>query len=160
MISLRSLFVTICLVYFLPCAEAWGTLGHEMVGNLAWHRLTESTQTWVKELLIVTTRGSKEDPSLSPLARVADWADQIRHWKAWSAPLHFIDIRDDLIEGGCQTPEVTQDCEFQYERDCPGDVCVAGAILNFTNQLLPESSNLRGISSGKNRTQALMFLTQ
>lgn len=136
-----------------------------MVGNLAWHRLTKSTQVWVQQVLHI----AKEKDGQSPLAQVADWADQIRHWQSWSAPLHFVDIRDDLIDGGCRN--ISEDCEFQYERDCPEDVCVAGAIVNFTNQLLlppsnEESSVLRGggsplsLGTKKNLTQALMFLTQ
>eukprot|EP00980_Cylindrotheca_fusiformis_P012129 scaffold2929_cov107-Cylindrotheca_fusiformis.AAC.8 len=171
-----SFFASYVLLSFflLLCpheAQGWGTIGHEIVGNLAWHRLTNSTQSWVEKLL--EHRKKTNDTSLSPLAEVADWADQVRHWMGWSAPLHFIDVRDDLIEGGCQAVVPTKDCDFQYERDCPDDVCVAGAILNYTNQLMMEQppsksktvrNLLRGsgkeLSKGYNRTQALMFLTQ
>jgi S1/P1 Nuclease len=97
----------------------------------------------------------------SPLADVADWADQVRHQNAyqWSGPLHYIDVRDDLIDGGC--PVVASDeedkecsdrvsewnghgyslaqcnaCFFNYSRDCVGDRCVAGAIANYTHRLV------------------------
>ena len=45
---------------------------------------------------------------------------------AWSAPLHYINTPD-------------KECSYQYNRDCQlnGNVgfCVAGAIVNFTQQL-------------------------
>ena len=166
--------------------QAWGTLGHEIVGNLAWYRLSEPAKSWVNETLHVKAdekgnsrlrndHDKEDDPTMSPLGRVADWADQVRHYLGWSSPLHFIDVRDDLIPGGCLA--ASDDCRFQYERDCVNDVCVAGAILNYTKQLLGGSKPspqhqellpllLRGgleaskLQKGYNMTQALMFLTQ
>jgi hypothetical protein len=40
---------------------------------------------------------------MTPLGKIATWADQIRfqsEWK-WTAPLHYVDIPDDQIPGGC-----------------------------------------------------------
>lgn len=168
--TMRSMFrpILLCLSLFIHTSFAWGTLGHEMIGNLAWHRLSPSAKSWVQEILHVVEMSGDDDNS--PLGKVADWADQVRHWMGWSSPLHFIDIRDDQI-GGCYSNK--DGCHFQYERDCPNDVCVAGAILNYTKQLyqtdlssssLPSSSSyaLRGSSRSTvfNVTQSLMFLTQ
>jgi len=104
------------------------------------------------------------DDAGSPLASVADWADTAKytHDYHWTGPLHYIDIRDDLIPGGCpvipppppppQTPRSrsldtntnvtttfssssSSSCHFDYQRDCPRDFCVAGAIVNYTSQL-------------------------
>ncbi|KAL3937995.1 MAG: hypothetical protein SGBAC_006997 [Bacillariaceae sp.] len=160
------------LVFFLShcvvVTQAWGTLGHEIVGNLAWYHLSEDAKSWVNDTLEAGAKGNhlrnhEEDPTLTPLGKVADWADNVRHYLGWSAPLHFIDVRDDLIPGGCMS--ASEDCRFQYDRDCVNDICAAGAILNYTQQLLgskptPGNNNhLRRYQKGYNLTQALMFLT-
>jgi len=163
---IRTSFLSLTVLsQCIVVTQAWGTLGHEIVGNLAWHRLSDDAQSWVKQVLHQKEGDEHKhpDPTMTPLGGVADWADQVRHYLGWSAPLHFIDVRDDLIEGGCLTTETTDDCRFQYQRDCHDDVCAAGAILNYTKQLLaPSRSNiLRGgtLQKGYNQTQALMFLT-
>lgn len=153
------LFLLVCVTQLIE-TSAWGTLGHEIVANLAWMRLRPETKEWVQSLL----KHVEPEDDMSPLAKVADWADEIRHFMGWSAPLHFIDIRDDLVDGGCE--RLSEKCDFQYKRDCPADFCVAGAILNYTDQLLlpSNSGNLRSspsaVSLKVNQTQALMFLTQ
>nr|ACF83878.1 unknown [Zea mays]ACF84638.1 unknown [Zea mays] len=67
----------------------------------------------------------------------------------WTGPLHFIDTPDEA-------------CSFDYSRDCHGpdgakDMCVAGAIANFTSQLL----HYRHGSADRryNLTEALLFLS-
>lgn len=89
----------------------------------------------------------------SPMGVVANWADHVRHFLPWSGSLHFIDVRDDLIEGGCHyqynSSEKNNDysissspsdiCEFQYyHRDCADGICVAGAVLNYSTQLIEQ----------------------
>lgn len=119
----------------LAAVNAWGKLGHEIVGNLAWTLLPNNVQTKVKQILNVTDPKDCQE-YCSPLAIVADWADRVRYFKPWSAPLHFIDVRDDLVTGGCPVEESDDmKCEFQYDRDCKDDICVAGAILNYTSQI-------------------------
>ncbi|KZV57586.1 endonuclease precursor-like [Dorcoceras hygrometricum] len=84
------------------------------------------------------------------LSAVCVWPDQVRHWYKyrWTSPLHFIDTPD-------------QACNFNYQRDCHDshgvkDMCVAGAIRNFTNQL---SHYRHGTSDRRhNMTEALLFL--
>jgi len=84
----------------------------------------------------------------SPLGVVANWADHVRHYLPWSGSLHFVDVRDDLIKGGCHyqyhsahtrdlSSSLSDLCEFEYfQRDCADGVCVAGAILNYSTQLI------------------------
>lgn len=92
----------------------------------------------------------------TPLAIVADWADQVRFYYKWSSPLHYIDVRDDIIlPRGCPVKSMStttlngvltddtpfnnvtysSNCYFNYTRDCPNDICAAGAIMNYTTQL-------------------------
>jgi hypothetical protein len=169
--GLRPCLALLTLISLLATASGWGTLGHEMVANLAYHRLTNETKQAVQEIL-----GPVNDTDAgSPLAAVADWADQVRNCYHWSAPLHYIDIPDDSIDGGCPSimaPNETSACHFLYERDCINDVCVAGAILNYTSQLTQWNlqdtlTGLRGFPSRSNQLlqghdirEALMFLTQ
>lgn len=153
---------------------AWGTTGHEIVANIAWNRLNNLTQDLVTGIL-GPVNGTEE--AGSPLAAVADWADQVRFYKHWSAPLHYIDVRDDLVENeGCHIfPHLNPACRFCYTRDCPNDICVAGAIVNYSSQLLAMSAEIternaktewhlrkksQSQGSKSSRKEALMFLTQ
>jgi hypothetical protein len=134
------------LVIVIEPAAAWGKDGHEIVGNLAWRLISNATAAHVKNILR-RDDGSygDDDESSSPLGSVADWADKARYSQAfhWSAPLHYIDVHDDAITGGCPVQNRTGfdpstetfSCQFDYARDCANDWCVAGAIANFTNQL-------------------------
>lgn len=162
-------FVVAFVVVFVVAVPvaAWGEYGHEVVANVAWHRLSAEARASVSALLNVTN-STLVDEAGSPLAAVANWADQVRHYKPWSSGLHYIDVRDDAVTGGCHyrpggsggggigggvgrrrntaarddhrstappTPTAGA-CDFDYERDCPDDYCVAGAIMNYSSQLL------------------------
>jgi hypothetical protein len=73
------------------------------------------------------------------------------HAFSWSGPLHYINIHDDAIAGGCIVKNRTTTtatatslpedssyaCQFDYARDCANDWCAAGAIVNYTSQLTP-----------------------
>ena len=161
------------LTYFRWCYKnpitigsvySWGQKGHEIVGNVASALLSKDALHQIEVVLNVSSTNHSEAtdtlPALTntecveyctPLAIVADWADQVRFYKHWSAPLHYIDVRDDIIvPNGC--PVVVNDliattattdgtmiyytkCSFNYTRDCPNDICAAGAIMNYTRQL-------------------------
>jgi hypothetical protein len=172
----------LCLALSAPfplSVSAWGEYGHEIVANLAWGRLSFATQRRITAVLNITNATLIEETG-SPLAAVANWADNVRHFLPWSAALHYIDIRDDSIVGGCHYKDATTanespatPCAFQYDRDCPFDECVAGAIVNYSTQLLqfveeqslPRLSRLRKQSTRYQnpdvRTeQALKFLIQ
>ena len=153
------------LLYCATGTYAWGKVGHEIVGNLAWALLSPPTQYKISTILNQTATNKDCAEYCSPLAAVADWADRARYSAAyqWTAPLHYVDVRDDTIPGGCpagrNTTTTTQDvCRFVYARDCVDDICVAGAIVNYT-------SNLRRFAVGGGRApvtnqsrESLMFL--
>jgi hypothetical protein len=66
----------------------------------------------------------------------------------WTRPLHWVN-----------TPN--QECSYDYNRDCHDslgrkDICVAGAINKFTQQLLDYSKTHN--ANNQNMTEALLFL--
>ena len=153
-----SLLVPLAAVCRCPSCSAWGKIGHEMVANIAYQRLSNPSRQTVHAIL-----GNTNNAEGSPLAAVADWADRVRYTKTyhWTTPLHFIDIRDTEIAGGCPAlpPGATNStlCTFDYERDCENDLCVAGAIANYSNYM---SSNVQLYGENKWRLkESLMFVT-
>ncbi|XP_030552739.1 endonuclease 2 [Rhodamnia argentea] len=121
-------------------AHGWGIDGHYTICKIAQSRLTGAAANAVKQLL---------PESAEDLASVCSWADRVKFHYHWSSELHFIDTPDNL-------------CNYQYNRDCKDENgekgrCVAGAINNYTSQLLGyESSSFR---AAYNLTEALMFLS-
>jgi hypothetical protein len=151
-IETRTFVMLLYLVLLPSSTTAWGELGHEIVANLAWHLLATPTQDKIANLLNITNTTLIQETG-SPLAAVSNWADHVRHFLPWSSELHYIDIRDNLISGGCHYRKHQQilqqvdddwsllslrcdECTFEYDRDCPEDICVAGAILNYSTQLI------------------------
>ena len=127
------------------------------MANLAWTFLSNTTQDKISDMLGIKSSSSSSCDGCSPLAVIADWADAVRHtqYYQWTAPLHYIDVRDDLILSGCPAGEkdtMDESCHFDYARDCPNDFCVAGAIVNYTNILMDASSHNASV-------EALKFLT-
>lgn len=128
-----------CTSLFLPLtplAHAWGKEGHEIIANIAYRRLSSRTKFLVDSILNETSENY-----LSPLAAVANWADKVRYTKQyyWSTPLHYVDIRDDLVIGGCPSqpqPGSDSSCFFNYDRDCGNSFCAVGAIVNYTSRLM------------------------
>lgn len=109
------MFRTFVFCCFLLRCDAWGSVGHEVVAQVASSLLTNTSQHAISALL----HGNATLPG------IANWADEVREqpeWR-WSEPLHFIDTPDWLCDGYNQT------------RDCPGGRCVEGAITNYTQQL-------------------------
>ncbi|KAI5464496.1 phospholipase C/P1 nuclease domain-containing protein [Mariannaea sp. PMI_226] len=104
----------------LPGAVAWGTLGHTASAFLASHFVSNTTESFFKELL-----GHEESDYL---AKVASWADSIRYtdWGRFSKNFHFIDAHDN--------PPL--DCSVDYDRDCKDGGCVISALANYTQQSL------------------------
>jgi hypothetical protein len=160
--GIRCLIVSLLatLVLLPEGVAAWGKMGHELVGNLAWDLLPAAVQVPLADLLNVTApKDDHHDLALSPLGAVADWADVVRHTHAysWSAPLHYIDVRDALLPAACAThPDTTPVCAFTWTRDCPDQFCVAGAIQNYTERWSGRTT--RGVPS-PSRAEALKFLT-
>ena len=105
--------VVIVLVVALapPPANAWGALGHQLVGALAQTRLTPAAAAEVRALL-------RDEPTPT-LAGVAMWADDLRNtdpdrFKA-TARWHYVNTADGS-------------CHYDAARDCPDGACVIGAI--------------------------------
>mmetsp|Transcript_4583 Transcript_4583/g.6518 ORF Transcript_4583/g.6518 Transcript_4583/m.6518 type:complete len:353 (+) Transcript_4583:169-1227(+) len=152
----------------LTRVAGWGKDGHRVVGNLAYDRLRNSTQKIVNEILL-NDDGSygDDDMSSTPLGSVANWADKVRFTKfySWSTPLHYVDVRDDEIQGGCpcDSPNTTvaSSCYFDYDRDCVNDRCAVGGIVNYTNRLNDQYLNtfLRKQSDQYQNRVSLRFLT-
>ncbi|KAL3627679.1 Endonuclease 1 [Castilleja foliolosa] len=148
MLKLRG--ISVCLFYVLcicavfePCVKAWSKEGHIMTCQIAQDLLEPEATHAVQMLLPDYVNGN--------LSALCVWPDQVRHWHkySWTSSLHFIDTPDHA-------------CNFKYQRDCHNpqgdkDMCVAGAISNFTNQL---SHYKHGNSDRRyNMTEALVFLS-
>ncbi|KAK8512923.1 hypothetical protein V6N12_030331 [Hibiscus sabdariffa] len=124
----------------LPPVYGWGVEGHSIICKIAQSRLSDTAADAVKELL---PKWAEND-----LGSVCSWADQVRFRYQWSPPLHYIN-----------TPET---CSYLYTRDCKDDDgvtgrCVAGAINNYTSQLL--TYNSASNQSQYNLTESLLFLS-
>ncbi|XP_062087327.1 endonuclease 1 [Humulus lupulus] len=127
----------------VPSAHGWSKEGHTMTCQIAQALLDSEAAEAVRNLLPDYVNGD--------LSALCVWPDQVRHWYRyrWTSPLHFIDTPD-------------QACSFDYSRDCHDqhgleNMCVAGAIQNFTSQL---SHYREGTSDRRyNMTEALLFLS-
>lgn len=126
---------------------AWGKDGHEIVANIAYNLLSEATKEAAYNILFPDDNFNATEYQ-SPLAAVANWADKVRFTKtfAWTTPLHYVDVKDKLIQGGCPvipSPENNNpdnlggsfdsesNCTVVYNRDCTNDHCAIGAIFDF-----------------------------
>ena len=111
-------FARLLLVLLLApgLAAAWGERGHRLVGELAERQLSPEARRAVAELL-------QGEPDAS-LAGVATWADALRETPgyAWTAPLHYVHIRD-------------RGCRYRAARDCADGACVVAAIERYARRL-------------------------
>ncbi|CAH9113059.1 unnamed protein product [Cuscuta epithymum] len=126
----------------IPAVRGWGTDGHMIACRIAESRLSSAAAVGVEELL---GAASAERRNLSSLC---SWADNVKFVFPWSSALHYINTPDHL-------------CSYRYNRDCKDeggemDRCVAGAINNYTSQLV---NYAHGDHSSYNATQALLFLS-
>ena len=73
-----STTLAVSILFALPCAHAWGVVGHATVATIANNYLTPGAQTYVAGIL-------GKDVSM---ASVASWADDYRYTTAgkFSAP--------------------------------------------------------------------------
>lgn len=134
------------------------------MANIAYQQLSSSTQSILTNILFPNESYHNDDPSSSPLASVANWADTIRFTKefAWTTPLHYVNIHDKWIPGGCPCPRSNthlysnvaeeeelsvSNCTFVYERDCQKDHCAVGAIVQFSDASSSSPGTRSGIAS-------------
>ncbi|XP_015075827.1 endonuclease 2 [Solanum pennellii] len=132
----------VAVLILFPVVHGWGLDGHYTVCKIAQSRLSKAAADAVENLLPKSANGD--------LASVCIWADRVKFHYHWSSPLHYIDTPDNL-------------CNYQYKRDCKDedgveDRCVAGAIYNYTNQLLSYNKGKDHVST-YNLTEALLFLS-
>lgn len=135
-----SFFLFLLIAAKLHHVHSWGIEGHALVVHLAESQLNDEALEWVKSLLPWFVSGN--------LTAVASWADDIIHinsnhfdyinWE-WSKTLHYIDMPD-------------WNCNYDPQRDCPNDVCVDGALRNYSKRII--DPNLDHIQ----HREALMFL--
>ncbi|KAL2546464.1 Endonuclease 2 [Forsythia ovata] len=128
-------------LFLCPVSYGWGIDGHLIVCRIAQPRLSKAAADAVENLLPAYADND--------LGSVCSWADRVKFHYHWSSALHFIDTPDNL-------------CTYQYSRDCKDedgikDRCVAGAINNYTTQLL--SYGNENSASQYNFTEALLFLS-
>ncbi|KAK4271454.1 hypothetical protein QN277_020151 [Acacia crassicarpa] len=127
----------------VPGALAWSKEGHELTCRIAQSLLEAEAEEAVKKLLPDYVEGD--------LSALCVWPDRIRilYKYRWTSPLHYINTPDN-------------ECSFDYSRDCHNangvkDMCVAGAIKNFTSQL---QDYRQGTGDSRlNMTEALLFLS-
>ncbi len=132
---LSVLFLFEIFVY----VHGWGPIGHSIVVRLAQSQLNDSAAEWIRSLTPWHWNGN--------LSAMASWADDILYpdanptgygnWQ-WSRPLHFINTPD-------------WKCDYKAERDCAHEVCIAGAVRNYTKRLENEWNEIQ-------EKEALYFL--
>jgi len=105
----------VCVAVCLPLAHStrWGRAGHAIQAAVAQHMLNAHANDEVRYLL-------QADGGL--MADIASWADGVKNMYPWSSALHYADVPDWL-------------CAYNHARDCGNEVCVDGAIQNYTARL-------------------------
>ncbi|KAL8052876.1 hypothetical protein ABFX02_05G033900 [Erythranthe guttata] len=126
-------------IIIIPFACGWGYDGHIAICRIAQARLSKTASLAVRRLLPAHANGD--------LGLLCPWADRIKMHYPWSADLHFINTPDNL-------------CTYDYTRDCKGrdgvkNKCLAGAINNYTTQLI----NRHVKTNRYNLTESLLFLS-
>ncbi|XVE61013.1 hypothetical protein DITRI_Ditri06bG0005900 [Diplodiscus trichospermus] len=124
------LMVGLALI-LVPRTQGWSKEGHILTCRIA----QEMFIPLFFELGLLEPEAAEAVENLLPhyangdLSSLCVWPDQIRHWYRyrWTSSLHFIDTPDDA-------------CTYEYSRDCHDphglkDMCITGAIQNFTSQL-------------------------
>ncbi len=104
---------------------------HSLTVRLAQSQLSDSALEWIRSLTPWYFDGN--------LSAMASWPDDMLslatnrtgypNWQ-WSRELHYID-----------TPDWS--CNYQAERDCINDKCVAGAVKNYTKRLATELDEIQ-----------------
>lgn len=133
----------------LPGVWAWGAAGHEIIATIAQIHLHPSVFPTICTILNYSS--PNPDEPQCHLAPVAAWADNIKYKMRWSAPLHYINARDDY-------PPHT--CAFPGPRGWAGTQGgnVLGAIRNVTNILEEWGDGVAMNYPDDSANEALKFL--
>ncbi|KAK8864324.1 hypothetical protein IAR55_001571 [Kwoniella newhampshirensis] len=103
----------------LPTALSWGAAGHEIVATIAQIHLHPATKTKLCNILPAEAK--------CHLAPIAAWADQIRNRYRGTAPMHYVNAKED---------HPGDHCEFGEHGWVNEDVNVVTAIQNFTRAVM------------------------
>jgi hypothetical protein len=117
-------FILSSISFFITPLDAWGSIGHIAVADIAQTNLTYNTYKHITNII-----------SNDNISSVANWADEIRNipeWH-WTEPLHFINTNDWI-------------CDYIEKRDCYNQIgeysyCVDGAIQNYTTLIKNDNNN-------------------
>eukprot|EP01101_Sappina_pedata_P004281 TRINITY_DN1789_c0_g1_i4.p1 TRINITY_DN1789_c0_g1~~TRINITY_DN1789_c0_g1_i4.p1 ORF type:complete len:314 (-),score=110.46 TRINITY_DN1789_c0_g1_i4:68-886(-) len=100
----------------------WGVDGHSVTAQIAQEFLNQGAQAQV-DYILANVSGQMD--------QVSSWADHVDHMQGyeWTGPPHYIDTAD-------------WQCYYNPLTDCPDQMCVAGAIYNYTDKLAsPNTDN-------------------
>ncbi|KAJ3316749.1 hypothetical protein HDV06_002902 [Boothiomyces sp. JEL0866] len=129
---------------------AWGNDGHSTVGNIAQHYLNEHSKNIIAYLFpeYNGTLGTYDVAASTATLDIPNWADLIKANKsyAWAYQLHFVDALD----------APPSNCSYIDERDCPNNLCVTGAIANYTR--LASCDAYSGLPKSDQQKDAIRFL--
>lgn len=106
-------------------AQAFGGLGHRLIGALAQAELNPVAAAQVQRLL----QGQS-------LASVASWADELREQRRETAPWHFMNVS-------------AEDCRYQPQIDCPKGNCLVpvlqAQIQRLQNRALDDAARAEAL---------------
>jgi S1/P1 Nuclease len=128
-----AVFLLAALLFAAGPAAAWGDLGHEVTGLIAYRHLTPKARDALDALL-----ASDSDPlTAADFASRTTWADKYRNSHRETAAWHFIDIEIDQ-------PDVAAAC-FNFPPLAAGQAASAGpaqdCIVNKINEFFAELKN-------------------
>lgn len=123
----------ILLVAFPMRAFAWDDKAHQIIGALAWKKLSEGAKRQVLNLL---PPEASADPN-GPLAAVSTWADRQRVVYREQASWHFVAIP-------------LSESKFDWNRDCANKNCIVSK--------LDEKKNALQSGPKQSRAEALMYI--
>lgn len=135
MSKLLAIVVGLSVMLLVPCARAWGVLGHRIVAQLAQQQLTPAANAEVEKLLATQDAHRLTD--------VTTWPDDLRELDPdlfkRTASMHYINFH-------------SGDCDYYPPRDCRDGQCVVAAIDRYA-AILGDRSR-----SDAERAQALAFV--
>ena len=111
----------LCITLLIPVVS-FGHDGHEIVANIANFHLNKKTSLILNNIL-----------NNESLSNISNWADTVTSSMSWSSSLHFINVEQTPCSADTNNDNDTNTCTFDYNRDCKDDICVAGAVTNYTS---------------------------
>ncbi|KAJ3319231.1 hypothetical protein HDV06_006610, partial [Boothiomyces sp. JEL0866] len=105
---------------------AWGNDGHSTVGNVAQNYLDKHAAAYVAYLFpeYGGVLGTYNVSLSTAMGDIPNWADMIKSNPVYKFAYnyHFSDSLD----------APPKNCSYIDERDCPDNLCITGAIANYT----------------------------